>query len=321
MKEGLVRRALDAGILLTPELLEGLDEGKLEKMIEDSKRGRDVAEGKRPGRSRVVIKVGRAVPKGRMTPEDFTRYYNNKYEGIRDMLLRKIDAVSINKVGDSFEEVSVIGMVKEHTANGFVLEDTTGEIEVLCSDRPDPDDVVGVRGSSREGKLISRELVWPDVPMGNGPGTIKNLSIFLTTSIKDNVMEPAKDADFILVPERGSNNKSEGKERIISNLTNPTKVTISAAGREMSVLVYRPGRKMDQGEALKLLRKRHLSPGRGMIMGPEDSFLIDPIPDILWIISPLRFLENYKGVTVISCEGPDAALINLETREVNFRNV
>ena len=51
-------------------------------------------------------------------------------------------------------------------------------------------------------------------------------------------------------------------------------------------------------------------------MSQEDPFLLNPIPDILWLVQKESWAENYKGVSIISGTAP--VKINLETRNVEF---
>ena len=324
MKEEIVRKAMEAGLMLTPDLLEKLDDSKLEKMILEAKEGGRtfLMDRENQPRSKIMVKVVRVSPKKKLTPSDFVNYYNNKYEGIRKFLLKKMDAVSINKVREGYEELSIIGMVRELTQRGFVLEDPTGEIEVLSKNQPDTDDVIGVKGIAREGKFIEKETILPDIPLDNHLKRIRNLSLFLTTALTDKTRSLIQSTNFTLIPniEGGALNEKEEKQ-VITNLTNPTRITISSMGNEVNILVYSPGEETDETKAKDYLRKRHLSPGRNTILGPEDCFLIDDAPDIFWLVSPKKFLENYKGVTIISCQSPDAARVNLETREVEFKQI
>ncbi|UCD07861.1 MAG: hypothetical protein JSW41_02755 [Candidatus Aenigmatarchaeota archaeon] len=324
MKEEIVRRALKAGILLTPGLLETLDEKKLEEMIKEAKQ-KDKAvltEREKPSKSKLIIKVKRVVPKEKLKPEDFTKYYNNKYEGIKKLLLKKLDAVSINKLRESYDEISVIGMVREPTSRGFVLEDPTGEIEVISNKEPEADDVIGVKGTTREGKLMEREIILPDIPLDYKSKKIRNLTLLLTTSLTDKARPLIQTTNFTLIPKLEDETLNEKeKEQMITEFTNPTWIIISGPEDEMNILVYRPEEEIEQKQAIDYLRKRHLSPKRNKVSGPDDYFFIGQVPDILWLISPKKFLENYKGVTIISFEAPDAARVNLGTREVEFKQV
>lgn len=323
-REELVKRALGAGILLTPDLLETLDENKLDQMIAEAKQKDKsvLTDREKPTKSKLVIKVSRVVPRERLVPEDFVKYYNNKYDGIRKILLKRVDAVSINKVRESYDEVSVIGMVRELMPNGFMIEDPTGEIGVVSDDKPDVDDVIGVKGTVREKKIIANEIILPDIPLTNQLNKINNISILLTTSLTGKARNLSQSTNFTLIPSTGSESLDEKeKQRVITNFTNPTWVKISTMGNEMNILVYRPDDDMEQKQAIDYLRKRHLSPERNKIISPDDCFFLQTIPDIFWLISPKKFLENYKGVTIVSCEAPDVALANLGTREVEFKQI
>jgi DNA polymerase II small subunit/DNA polymerase delta subunit B len=324
MKSEMVRRALEAGLLLTPDILETLDEKALDRMIsEASGKGRTVLSDRGRQKSNLVIKVRRAQPKNRLSPEDFVKYYNNKYEGIRKMLLKRLDAVSISNARESYSSVAVIGMVRELRHNGVLLEDTTGEIDVVIEDGPNVDDVIGVKGVVREGKIIGNELVFPDISLSNTPKRIKDTRILLATALTAETRKLMESADFVLIPETSGMSERDEK-RIVTNFTNPTWINISGSGKpenEMNILVYRPHGEATREQAIEFLKKRHLSPNRSSITSPEDIFLIDPAPDIFWMVSKSTFSENYKGVTIVSSEGPGAVLVDLETREVEFKKV
>jgi DNA polymerase II small subunit/DNA polymerase delta subunit B len=323
MREEMVKKALEAGIMLTPGLLDELDENKLEEMIVDAKRKSKslLTEREKQSKSKLVVKASRIVPSSRMGTGDFTKYYNNKYNGIRKLLLKKMDAMSINKVSGSYDDVSIIGMIRESIPGGFILEDPTGEIEVISENPYGMDDVIGVRGITREGKIIAKEIVFPDVPLDNHPRKLNNISILLTTSLMGSLRKHVESTNFTLIPNLGSEALDEKeKMQVITNFTNPTRISISSGGAEIRILIYKPEKDMNQKQAVDYLRKRHLSPQRNRILSQEDHFLIDPIPDILWLIAPKKYLENYKGVTLISCESPHAAVVNLETREVRFEH-
>ena len=322
MKSEMVRRALKAGLLLSPTDLETMDERKLEKMIEKSGPGTSTATTGRPDPSNIVIKINRLKPAERITAENFVEYYNNKYMGLRRMLLKKLDAVSISNIKDEYNEVSVIGMVKSVTGSGFVVEDPTGEIGVISDNPPEPDDVVGIRGVFREGSIISKEIVLPDVPLDNEPARMNGISLILSDSLTNGIVSALKESDLALIRRAGEgtvNSKEESK--IITDFTNPMRVSISRPGKKVNILVYDPGKGAGRDRIMDLLKKRHLSPKINIITSPDDQFIIDPVPDIFWVISDQKFIENYKGVTIISFGENGAAKIGLGKREVSFIDV
>ena len=95
-----------------------------------------------------------------MEPKDFSDYYNSRYEHLKEILLKKTKAVSINNAKKSFNDVSVIGMVKELTDSGFVLEDPTGEIEVQSKSDVSEDDVIAATGFVRNNPSQVSPLEW-----------------------------------------------------------------------------------------------------------------------------------------------------------------
>ena len=141
---------------------------------------------------KLSVRIQRPNSLKRLTPDDFRSYYTNRYNSLRDILLKKMDIVSINKLGGSQTGASVIGMVRERVAGGFMLEDTTGEVEVLSKDRVDEDDVLGVVGDVREGRLVQTQMIWPDVPLTKEPNTIAGMTILLADSADSEISATAK---------------------------------------------------------------------------------------------------------------------------------
>ncbi|MCL2608004.1 MAG: DNA-directed DNA polymerase II small subunit [Methanomassiliicoccaceae archaeon] len=110
--------------------------------------------------------------------EDFSRFFMNRYNTIRDMLKKHMgSALSIDKAMSVNREVHVIGMVSESsiTKNGhrmLTLEDDSGSCRVLIS-KDSPfikdiivnDEVIGIGGSpTRDGKMLfANEVIRPGV--------------------------------------------------------------------------------------------------------------------------------------------------------------
>jgi len=122
--------------------------------------------------------TGESMCEGKV--DDFVRYFQSRYNLVRDMLKRKIGAVmQISGITSSMNrEVRLIGIVSETmmTKNGhrmLTLEDETGSCKALImKDSPFieeiivNDEVIGLVGSvTKEGKLIiASEIVRPGVP-------------------------------------------------------------------------------------------------------------------------------------------------------------
>jgi len=298
-KREIVRKALERGVMVSPEALESADWSDIDSVLEEAKHmlvyGSPAGEKRGPN-----VSVKESVPKARLKPKDVADFYSQKYKAMRQLLLKKVKAVSINKAQDLKSGVSVIGIVKELTPSGAVLEDQTGEIDAIGKIDAGEGDVLGAKGQVREGKVMVSETVWPDVPLVRKPGRIHNTTLLLTS--KDE-----KDADVIF-----SSSGAEGATHVSHS---PTWLTVSNNGSSLTVLAYKTGEK-DLKAAAGWLKKRCLP--HEEVPGPKNLHVIDPVPDILWLIGPPAGKEIYKGVLIVSC-GEGSAKVNLETLEAEFK--
>jgi DNA polymerase II small subunit/DNA polymerase delta subunit B len=284
-----VRQLISKGEIPTPELIDGLVSGRgtPETTDDGSKKGR------------VEVRILSPERKERLSPQDFASYYNSKYNGLRDMLSSKTNAISINKAKETFSEVSVIGMVRERTPTGYVIEDTTGTIELVQKDSGlVAGDVIGVSGQVKENRLFVKEFLLPDVPLTQKYGSIEGVRIALSRKPP----ERRQEGTLYLHSER------EG------GLPNGSLIEISGGGK-VRILFYSPLRKVGPQECVESLKKRHLVISQKEITSPKGDFIIKDVPDILWVDSDSRFVESYKGVLIIS-SGSESVTLDLETRRV-----
>jgi DNA polymerase II small subunit/DNA polymerase delta subunit B len=310
MKEKIMRQFLKEGILISPETLEKITETNLEHMLEKGKKSKSFVFSFQEEKPEPVIEVRKLQKRLKLQPQDFAKYYNTRFEGLRDILLKKMeDVVSVANAKKSGSAIATIGMVREQTQRGFIIEDTTGNAEVISKNEDvGIDDVIGVKGAVKEEKLFAEEIIWPDISMShkhNRPDFILTLS------------EKAEhiDGDFLITPEA-----VHGFDKKKTPLPNPGWITISKDSLIVTVLVYKPDKKATQKEVLTWLRKRHLYPDKNQIRGTDDPFLIDTIPDVLWIVSDERWTDNYKTVIIVSSDGKVPAEVNLATGEVVFQD-
>jgi DNA polymerase II small subunit/DNA polymerase delta subunit B len=308
-KREIVRQLTQRGVLVTPEVLERIESGEIK--APDSQPATQPRE-----RARLSATIRKTEKLKRMSPKDFVSYYSNRYNGLRKMLAEKMQAVSINRVGDITTEVAVIGMVRERNAQGFVLEDGTGEVSVASKDDVQEDDVVGVRGMVREGRIIQRELVWPDIPLSNRARSVPGLTLLLATFMNEKIRKAARDISLVFMHGPAAPEETEGN--IMTALPNPCHAVINREGSEFRMLIYRPESPISPKEAFMLLRKRSLPPAREEIPSAEDPYLIDPVPDIFWVLSDRRHVERYKGVTIVMTGGHDAVKYDAGTGESFF---
>jgi DNA polymerase II small subunit/DNA polymerase delta subunit B len=289
-----VRELLSRGEMPTPELIEGMVSGK------NVSHEKTKESGKEDGDRRVEVRILSPERKERLSSGDFTSYYNNKYDGLREILSSKINAISINRARETFGEVGVIGMIREKTPTGYMIEDTTGSIELVHKgSNVVPGDVIGVSGQVRENRLFGKGLVFPDVPLTQKYSPIKDIRITLSR-------KPPK-------------RKEEGTlyfhvERKDGRLPNGSSIEISSRGKAR-ILFYSPLGKAGPQECMESLKKRHLNISHKEIISPRDDFIIKEVPDVLWTDSDTRFVESYKGVLIVS-PGSEEASIDLETKKV-----
>jgi len=122
--------------------------------------------------------------KHKLELKDWTSYYNNRYEQIRDFLKARPElnnCLTISRVLSSpnDEFVSTIGIVRDvrrtKKNNYFIeLEDSTGEINVIVTSRNKDvfssaseivfDEVIGVVGVKSNNFLFANNIIFPDIP-------------------------------------------------------------------------------------------------------------------------------------------------------------
>ena len=313
-KQDVVRELTRRGMIITPDMLEKIKSGDI---------GVDYVaptqESGGSGKVKLSVRIKRTEELREMTPHDFALYYNNRYGVLRGILLKKMDALSINKAVVGFSDVGVIGMVREMVVGGFLLEDATGEIVVMGGAGVKQDDVVGVRGVVKEGRLFQNEIIWPDIPTTNTMGVIPNLNLLLTNTLDEKLVGVIDDFGLVFVSAPTKTTIPEDiKSRVITDLPNPCSATINKGSRELHILIYKTEGSTTPQEALGMLRRRHLSPDKRKIFSTNDPFLIDPIPDILWLITDRRHVERYRGVNIVMCKENDVVRYDAGTGGVYF---
>ncbi|RLI97256.1 MAG: hypothetical protein DRO99_03245 [Candidatus Aenigmatarchaeota archaeon] len=328
-KSEMVKMILDKGMLISPSLLERLSEETLTSILKNGSRKDVVLDAipehapkaeaieapKKSGPQKqktepaIRIEVVQHERKENLSPEDFVKCYNDRYEKIRRMLLKKTDAISINKIRDSATAVTSIGIVREKTPTTLIIEDTTGEMGLVMdqgTDAIEEDDVIAATGHVREGKMYVRDVKFPDIPLSRH---VAKSDIRICFSEEG----PSEDGDILCSTKKVIT--TEGKE---IDIDIPATVTVEKGGDSVTIVIYKPGKGTGMKSAVDMLKKRHLSTGRKDVRGPEDSSVIDRIPDVFWLVSEEKGTMAYKGVTIVSCSGGTSAMLDMSTRKVDF---
>lgn len=135
--------------------------------------------------SNVVVLKSYALGGAKKEVQDFVRYYNSRYNMIKNLLINRPDlsnAISINKLEYVKGKVSVIGLVmdKSVTKNGntlIILEDPTGHINCIVSKNKQNlssvisdivfDEVIGITGDYSNNFLFVDNIYYPEIPVNN----------------------------------------------------------------------------------------------------------------------------------------------------------
>lgn len=135
----------------------------------------------------VIVLNSYNKPSKKREPQDFTYYYNNRYEALKKILLNRTElqnTVSINRIisKSNREDVTIIGMVNEKTISKndniiLIMEDPTGTINVLISkNKPEIyalaqnitlDEVIGINGMLSNKFIFANNIFFPDVAINN----------------------------------------------------------------------------------------------------------------------------------------------------------
>jgi len=304
-KHAIIKKLLSCGVMITPQALEEMKDEEVMRLLRKSGVSEcAVVKDPEDERLRCRLNVGKLPEK--MSPEDVIKANNRRYDTLRGLLLTKADAVSINNIGRSNTKLCVVGLVKEKNAEGFILEDSTGEIEVRSKESVERDDVIAVSGWPRENVFFGDEIIYPDISMSREINVMD--STILLTSDPNATQQKA---DVVLTPDTLI---GEGKDR---RTTNPAWIYLEKKDKKVVVLVYKPREMIDKATAMSWLKKRYIGAENGPIINNDS--VLETVPDIVWLISENEpWVENYKGVTVICFGRKKHALVDMKTRKVEI---
>src|SRR4030042_2237122 len=152
MRQEIIRQFLREGVLLPPESLEKITEHNLESLLVQAREGKALIfapKEEEASPEEIVVDVRKPQRKQKLTPQDFAKYYNTRFEGLREILAKKLgSAISASNAKKSGGPVATIGMVAELTPRGFTIEYTTGWAEGISkAEDIVPDDVIAVRAA------------------------------------------------------------------------------------------------------------------------------------------------------------------------------
>jgi len=289
-KKEILEFFLKNGILLSPEEFDQINEKNYLEFFQRKK-----AETKR---EEIVVET---QTKRKITNKEFVNISREKFDFLRNLLIQKTEAVSINKGKKLFSTITIIGRVKESGSKGFVVEDETGETEVIGENKDvNIGDVIALKGYFKDNVFYANQIIWPDIPLDHE--NLLDIRLTLTPKVKEDMI------GFVICPKA----KTEG--RVIGGFSKYGKIKIMKDNKEIIIIAFSPSKEMSEEESIKILKKRII---------PESSLLeniITEVPHIFWIFNNGRnWARNYKGVVIVSTDNESFA--ELHGHEVNFGKI
>lgn len=298
-KKTILRRLLEEGVMARPEDLERLDESNIDEYI---KQKGMLPQENLPETPSLQITAIEVCSQPKLSVSDLASFYMDRLQRLKK-LFPKIDAVSINKTKGTFSNVSVIGMVRQKTSRGYLIEDETGDVELVTDQELADDDVVGVTGQAKEGMLFASNITYPGLAFNRHLGRIQKTKIFMG----NNYPEDVKVDDYLVCE------KKEAKARF-SGFSEPCTFKIAKGNEEFTIL-YIPFASSLQ-EATTWLNKRYVPTEPKNVPGPVDMLAMNNIPDLIWMGFHEKSSIVHKGV-IIAGTG-DGFILDLETREIRY---
>ncbi len=290
-KQELVSRFLEAGVLLSPDVLEQMNDKDVDDIVNRAKKNKELVISDIEQQTKVdVVKVKQ---KKKLSPKDFVDYYQKKHQMLGEILSKKVMPVSINKLGSG--QATIIAWVREAGNGVLTLEDATGTIEARCDFGGPNKTTLGFRGEAKEGVFFVKDVVYPDIPLKREIPKIDS-DLLLTTN-QNKITPPGGD------PKKGDITFVYGDQI----KTNPCLSKVTRSGVNVNLLSYEPPKEASQQNAINYLKNRFIPED-----SPNEKFLLVEVPDVFWLIQDKQFAENYKGVTIVSGKEVE---INLGTRK------
>lgn len=299
-KRQILRELLTKGIQPTPGELEKIRKGET-----------GLPEARDEGRGSSGFSVTISETKGKkLSAKEFIKIYNKKFEILSGIILKKVRATSISNARKIFSKNTVVGRVQDMTPEGFLLEDVTGETEVMADeDSIRIGDVIGVTGHFREGKFFSEDITYPDVPLTREDRRPKEMEIAFTTKVPESMGKNG----VVLCP-----GDCPGGDKVVTNIPDPGRVKIKKGERVARILVMKSKNKTDESDAFSFIRRRTL-PESGTM---DFNNVIWEVPDMFWIFeNDKNWTKNYKGIVIISTDPQSYVKYDVSKNDIRFEKI
>lgn len=274
-KPSIVNKFLQEGFLISPKVLDQLTEEKINQIMPTLKT-KNVLVINELEEPEIAFAISKTEKKKSATVKYVIEYYNKKYSLLRTILSAKLNPVSINNLKPGSTQ-TIIGLVSEKTASGYMVEDPTSKTEIIYDKHLPPNAILAFTGRPNETKFFVTSVFYPDIPLDK------------------KIKEPDTKLAFIF--EKDKPRIIVNNEKEIKDFETPATITIKK-NQETKILVYNPEAPFSKIQATESLKLRCLPEPKI----PSTDYIISEEPDIFWIIQKENWTENYKGVKITSGE-------------------
>lgn len=333
----LIRKLLDSGIMVSPDIAGEITERDYNDVLAKKLKtvDKNALSEIRTGQD-VVVEIPK-IARNEITAKDFLNYYKNKILALAPFITARLDdkPVSMNRARFG-QRNTILGLVREPTENGFVLEDLTGRCEVALRTKEDvaENDVVAVTGFFSDNKLSAERITHPELAIKKHVRFSENECSVIFIWAKagtENAIKTIASREgecFVFVFCGDDRNDSSCAVMRVENgsvisenvFPNAAKATITA-GNAKFVLQNLHTNRTDsvESQARFFSKRRYIGDDRIAPAFAEDPFLIDQGTDIILLgKSDKTGVANNKGYTFVAVgcadDGEPAARIDLKTR-------
>ncbi len=232
-----------------------------------------------------------SIPPATITPTNIAAFMHRRFDALRPLLEAKNPSVSIvHAAGDTM----VIGMVRERTTRGFIIDDTTGTLSVISeNNQTQAGDIIAVSGRIREDQLAAHTITYPDIPFSNPPMQIACPLMLVHPVIS--AANPSPPKTIQNTPHTVPSNHITAQQNHPLSISPPPTLPVRLASP--AILIHQPPTPLSPADAQQCLVRRFFPPA---IPAGPDPLLLDALPSLVWLLQDTNWQKSHKGVLIIS---------------------
>jgi len=285
----MIRKLMELGVMVEPEAAKLLEKGDADRLIEKIRKLEPMpltvnAELAKRLLADTSVKMLRKVQEMKsLSVPDLVAAYNERYATLQKIILKNPAFGRAVSINSASGECCIIGMV---TRGGKGIQDPSSEGEFITDAKLLDGDVIGAIGTAEGGVFRARDIVFPGVQLK------ERANLFGTFTA-------GRSADCPIRPDATTFYGVNG-------------CTIVTSDAELGKVAKQLGCS-EKEAAFELLKRRHLT------VAPKD--YLEPQPDFLIFNAAENFAESHKGGVIIGIKEGSKAEVDLESKEVTFKQV